>query len=76
MDPLDADVFISTPRTFFTLKTDEEPSWLERHPHHSAHEKPVNEETLSFFGDHLKAYELRDYNPDLYKHLCQYKNLK
>lgn len=75
MDPLDTDIFISTPKTFFTLKKDEEPSWYERHPFHSVHEKLVDEETLNFFGDHLKSYELTDYDQQIYKNLCLQNNV-
>jgi hypothetical protein len=86
MDPLDTDVFISTPKTFFVLKEQEKPmpnavyncpdcSWHEWHLPHSTNKELVDENTLSFFGDRLKSYELRSYNSEIYKALCQVYNV-
>jgi hypothetical protein len=75
LNPLDPDIFISTPNTFFTKKQDEEPNWVERHPFHYVNENIVDEKVLGFFRDHLKSYEVRDYDHKVYKDICNKHNV-
>ena len=75
MGPLNVDIFFSAPKTLFTLPQHEDPAWLKSVPHHSANEKLVAPEIINFFGDHLKSYELIDYDPEPYKKLCEEHNI-
>lgn len=70
MDPLDVDIFFSSPKTLFTLPWHEDPTLLAHTPHHSANKKSVEPEVIDFFGDRLKSYELIDYESEPYKKLC------
>lgn len=74
MDPLDADIFFSTPKTLFTLPQHEDPigvAYVPPPPNHLAYEKLVEPEIIDFFGDKLKSYELIDYDARPYKQLCR-----
>jgi len=65
MEPLDADIFFSSPKTMFALTQNEVPEW---HYFHSASERLVENDIVEFFGSKLKSYELWEHNADVYKH--------
>lgn len=87
MDPLNADIFFSSPKTLYTLAKDEDPNWphiLEEDPNKnrpdhysylSINDKCVGSEIIDFFGDKLKAYELIDYSIEPYIELCRKNNI-
>lgn len=64
LEPLNADVFFSTPDTVYTRKVDEVEGL-----HHcfSRHEEPVDDKIINYFGDRLKQYEIRQYSSEPFK---------
>src|SRR4029077_3164358 len=70
MDPLNPDIFFSTPKTLFTPLQHEDPLRIIERPYHTANNKLVATEVIDFFGDRLKSYELIDYDATPYRALC------
>ena len=80
MDPLDADIFFSAPKTLFTLPQHEDCGKYIKIAYvppsdYLAYDKLVDPEIIDFFGDNLKSYELIDYNAEPYKKLCEENNI-
>lgn len=75
MEPLNADIFFSAPKTLFTLPQHEDLDWLAHAPHHSVNRSLVGSDVIDFFGDRLKSYELIDYDHEPYKKLCAENNI-
>lgn len=73
MDPLNADIFFSAPKTLFTLPQHEDSTGVAYVPpsNHLSYEKFVEPEIIDFFGDKLKSYDLIDYEAKPYKKLCE-----
>jgi hypothetical protein len=72
LDPLDCDVFFSTPKTVFALPEHEV---SEYHSFHSTSNRLVGPEIIDFFGPKLQLYELRDYDSQLYKNIIKNNNI-
>lgn len=76
MDPLNPDIFFSTPKTLFTPPQHEDCGKYVKIAYvppsdHSAYQKLVEPEIIDFFGDKLKSYNLIDYDAEPYKKLCE-----
>lgn len=75
MDPLNPDIFFSSPKTLFTLPQNEDHNIVKRYPFHLANQNLVAPEVIDFFGDNLKSYELIDYNHEPILQSCVEHNI-
>lgn len=75
MDPLNPDIFFSSPKTLFVLPQNEDQNIVKNYPFHSANKKLVAPEVIDFFGDNLKSYELIDYDHRPFQKACQDHNI-
>ena len=72
LDPLNCDVFIACPDTFYASKKDESP---ELHSFYARNEDKVEQSIIDFFGSNLKSLELRQYDSKLYFDILNNNNL-
>lgn len=64
LNPLDCDVFFSSPKTSFALPENEVPEL------HQKYSQNTNLVDVSWFGSRLKSFELVDHNAQFYKDIC------
>jgi hypothetical protein len=73
MKPLGADIFFSTPKTVFSPPDDEV---REFHHIHSQNQQMVEPDIVSFFGDRLKVYELRESKQSYWRGIITASSMK